>query len=259
VTKSLVTYFFIKTFIADATQKSYNVAMQILNEQDLENVFLKQKQKKKLPLYLIYIILFVVIYVLFYLLSNSPAYLQKVTWWYKNEVSTSTPATEPIVKTTNNGTPIVQDSIKNIEDNHIFIPKIGANAPILWNIKNVDDVMQKALESGVAHILGTALPGQRGNGFITGHSSNYLWAKGGYKTIFSLQSKLVVGDQFMIKYQGKNYVYKVTRVITTKPTDSEVLKQDKKKNEFSLITCVPVGTSLYRLITTGEQIYPKVK
>lgn len=233
--------------------------MEILSPEDLEKVFLQEKPKKRLPLPLLYVIFFLAVYLLFYIVANFPALWQKSNWWYKNEIALNESSSEPIVQTTNNGSTIVSNNIQQIKDNQIFIPKIGVTAPIAWNIKNVDAEMQKSLETSTAHILGTALPGQKGNGFITGHSSNYLWAKGSYKTIFSLLNKLVIGDQFMVKYQNQEYVYKIIKIVTVKPTDSEILRQNNKKNEFSLITCVPVGTSLYRLVTTGEQIYPKAR
>lgn len=229
-----------------------------ITEQELENIFLMKKPKKKLPITLVYFLFFVVLFTFFYVLSNFPALMQKIDWWYKNEVALNQEINNPIVKSTNNGVPVIEEKIvETTEDNHIIIPKIGVNAPVEWNVKNVDSDMQKSLHNGVSHILGTALPGNRGNGFITGHSSNYLWAKGNYKTIFALLNKLVVGDQFLVKYQNQEYVYKIKKIVTVKPTDSQILIQNKKEKEFSLITCVPVGTSLYRLVLTGEQIYPK--
>lgn len=136
-------------------------------------------------------------------------------------------------------------------NNHLVIPKIGVDTPIEWNVS--DNNTLNALEKGVAHYQGTALPGELGNIFITGHSSYYLWAGGSYKQIFALLDKLQIGDRIYVNYQNVVFAYVVTGKKVVNPEDLSVLNQGNQKT-LSLMTCVPVGTNLNRLIVSAEQI-----
>ncbi|MCL5407174.1 MAG: class D sortase [Patescibacteria group bacterium] len=133
----------------------------------------------------------------------------------------------------------------------LVVPKIGVNAPILWNV-NEDQVNDKLLE-GVVHFKGTALPGQKGNIFITGHSSYYSWVVSPYKDVFSLLEKLSTGDKIYIQYQGNTFTYVVSNTKVVSPNELSVLDQTPDFN-LTLMTCVPVGTNLNRLIVTSTQI-----
>jgi hypothetical protein len=69
-------------------------------------------------------------------------------------------------------------------EDRIIIPKIGKNIPLV-NVEHHDadssnewqKIFMKELENGVVKYPGSADPGQKGNSFIFGHSSNYPWAK----------------------------------------------------------------------------------
>ena len=133
----------------------------------------------------------------------------------------------------------------------LVIPKIGVEAPVAWNIE--DSQIQEKLLEGVVHFKGTALPGQKGNVFITGHSSYYSWSSSPYKDVFALLEKLSVGDKIYIQYQGANFTYEVTNTKVVSPNDLSVLEPTPNYN-LTLMTCVPVGTNLNRLIITSSQI-----
>lgn len=133
----------------------------------------------------------------------------------------------------------------------LSIPKIGVEAPILWNIEE-KDFNTKLLE-GVVHYKGTALPGDVGNVFITGHSSYYAWVDSPYKDTFALLDKLNVGDKIYIQYQNGSFIYEVSNSKVVTPDKMEVL-QSTNERVLTLMTCVPVGTNLRRLIVTAKQI-----
>jgi hypothetical protein len=69
------------------------------------------------------------------------------------------------------------------------IPSIKVTAPVVWtgDVRNID----KDLTGGVIHYPGTVLPGETGTSYISGHSSNYPWAKGSYNQIFSHFTKKI--------------------------------------------------------------------
>ncbi len=151
-------------------------------------------------------------------------------------------------------------------DNRIIIPKIGKNIPIIsinnpkfnsiekLSGKEFEGAIQKGLEKGVIHYPGTAIPGQYGNFFVTGHSSYYPWAPGKYKDVFALLNKLEIGDKYYVYYNQKKYTYIVTDKYVVLPSNISVLEQPNNKKTGTLMTCTPVGTDLKRLIIKSEEI-----
>lgn len=139
--------------------------------------------------------------------------------------------------------------------NVVIIPKIKVNAPINLEPSISEAAIQKSLQTGVVHYAGTAIPGERSNIAIFGHSSNDWWEPGNYKFVFALLDKMVIGDQIQINYEGKKYVYQVASTKVVEPTEISVL-QPTKEPQLTLITCTPPGTSWKRLIVVAKQIAP---
>ncbi len=139
--------------------------------------------------------------------------------------------------------------------NVVIIPKINVNAPIILEPSIQEQAIQKSLQHGVIHYAGTALPGERSNMALFGHSSNDWWEPGDYKFVFALLDKLVVGDQVQVNYEQKKYVYQVTGSRVVEPTEISVL-QPTSEPQLTLITCTPPGTSWKRLVVTAKQISP---
>ncbi|HSX23564.1 MAG TPA: sortase [Candidatus Saccharimonadales bacterium] len=157
-------------------------------------------------------------------------------------------------------TPIIIDPGTNSvgRDPKIIIPKINVEIPVVYTEPSIEDhAVQKALEQGVLHYATTSNPGELGNGVIFGHSSNNILNKGNYKFAFVLLKRLEAGDTFILQKDGKQYVYRVFAKKVVKPEDVAILNDGQgKQATFSLITCDPPGTSLNRLVVTGEQITP---
>lgn len=138
----------------------------------------------------------------------------------------------------------------------IVIPKINVTAPIIFVDTRDEKTIQNNLTQGAVHYSGTAMPGEVGNSFITGHSSNFWWIKGSYNYIFLNLNKLTIGDQLKIYHNGNKYVYQVSEVKTVEPTDVSVLEQTSTPT-LTLMTCTPPGTNWKRLIVKLDQISPK--
>ncbi len=141
-----------------------------------------------------------------------------------------------------------------IANNSISAIKV-VSAPIIWDVGASEAEMDSALQKGVIHLAGTPLPGQKGMVAIAGHSSNYVWAKGDFNSIFAPLTKVKAGQVFDINYNGTMYRYQVSKVYEVNPSDANVLN-DNSKTGIRLITCTPVGTSLRRLIVEADQIFP---
>lgn len=142
-------------------------------------------------------------------------------------------------------------------DPKIIIPKIGVEAPVVYDEPRVDEPSyQAALERGVVRLGNTADPGTKGNIVIGGHSSNNVFNAGGYKYVFVNLRQLDVGDIFYLNYEGTRYTYKVTvakKIVA--PNDTSVLQQTDTPT-VTLFTCDPPGTNINRLIVQAEQISP---
>jgi sortase A len=139
----------------------------------------------------------------------------------------------------------------------IIIPKIGVEAPVVYDVTGVDEASyQKGLERGVVRLGTTANPGTKGNVVIGGHSSNNVFNAGKFKYVFVNLKRLDVGDIFYLNYNGQRYTYKITmakKIIT--PKETSVLAQTEKPT-VTLFTCDPPGTNVNRLIVQAEQIDP---
>ena len=136
----------------------------------------------------------------------------------------------------------------------LIIPALGVIAPVRYVALNSETIFQQALDSGVVHYPGTAGVGQSGNCYIFGHSSDFWWSKGKYKTVFALLPHLKKNDIIILSNpQGDAFVYTVTGSKVISSTDIQYLNQnDKTKKLLTLQTSYPVGTALERFIVLAE-------
>jgi len=147
-------------------------------------------------------------------------------------------------------------------DPKLIIPKINVDVPADYNAKPDYDSQMAAMKNGVAYfgIPGAdSKPGQVGNTVLSGHSSNDIIDQGNYKFIFARLDQLNSGDTIYLNYNGKRYMYTVTKKQIVKPTDVSALVYKTDKPILTLITCTPLGTSLNRLLITAEQVSPDPK
>lgn len=140
--------------------------------------------------------------------------------------------------------------------NTLTIPSIGVEAPILYATTKDEESLQKLLLDGVVHYPGTADPGQPGNAYIFGHSSDARWSRGKYKTVLALLPKLKLGDEIQVTDKaGKIYRYKVKETKIVNPKDLSVLDQgDGSKKMLTVQTSYPIGTALRRYLVIGEMV-----
>lgn len=144
-------------------------------------------------------------------------------------------------------------------DPKLIIPKINVNVPVIYNVSNEYSAQMDAMSKGVMHFSipgASSVPGQIGNTVVAGHSSNDILDVGDYKFIFAQNDKLENGDTIYMNYQGVRYTYTVTKKEVVLPTDVSALTYKTDKPILTLITCVPLGTSLKRLLVTAEQVSP---
>jgi LPXTG-site transpeptidase (sortase) family protein len=138
--------------------------------------------------------------------------------------------------------------------NIVRIPSLGIEAPLQFVTTVSEETFQLALRDGVVLFPGTALPGKPGNTYIFGHSSDYSWSKGQYKTVFALLPKIKEGaDIIVTNASGTSFTYRVSGTSIVGPKDTHVLdQQNYTRYLLTLQTSYPLGTALKRFLVHAE-------
>ena len=134
------------------------------------------------------------------------------------------------------------------------IPELNINVPIIWTQDPKD--FENDLQLGVVHYPGTALPGQIGTTYISGHSSNYAWAKGDFKRVFAKLGDLPDNTSFKVTVVQKNGKDAILHYVVTHRQEFGAIDQEQFKNSgksvIALSTCWPVGSTAKRLVVFAE-------
>ncbi len=111
-------------------------------------------------------------------------------------------------------------------------------------------VNSNEFDTYLGHLPGTALPGEKGNVFITGHSSlTGLLPKGKQIAYLVNLPKIKKGDQIKVTALGQRFVYEVIGLKIVEPKDVSVINPpDGSGRYLTLMTCVPPGFNSKRLI-----------
>jgi sortase A len=137
----------------------------------------------------------------------------------------------------------------NNQNYSLKIDKLGIDTPIVLDVDGADEEeYNKSLENGVAHMKGTAKPGEDGNIVIFGHSSKNEKYHGDYGEIFAGLNNLETGDEIkIVDSEGNEINYKVESKDIVLPSDISVLDQNNR-NRLTLLTCWPIGSNEKRLV-----------
>jgi len=105
------------------------------------------------------------------------------------------------------------------------------------------------LNHHLVNFPGTALPPNKGNAVIFGHSTlPQLYDPQNYKTIFANILNVRVGDDLQVTVHNTLYTYKIFSIIIVDAEDMSYLTQDQDDSYISIVTCTPPGTTWKRLI-----------
>ncbi len=183
-------------------------------------------------------------------------------------------------KTDDNGNNSVSDLIKAPSNpqytSRLFYPKYNINdVPILYS--SFDDVFirkqdgtiaprdtnarnssfQQLLKQGIVHLYSTPLPGEVGNSYIVGHSSDYAPITA-YSAIFKpIERRSQPGEEFIIyDTQGRRLVFRVFDTLRITADQSEEAYRDfGDKRVVTLQTSIVVNPNVIdRWLTRGELI-----
>lgn len=126
----------------------------------------------------------------------------------------------------------------------IAIPKIEVDLPLFDTTNNT------LLDQGAVVLPGTSYP--RGGK----NTHTVISAHGGLPTkrYFTGLKKLKKGKQFLIEINGKKLAYKVFRIQTVKPDQTESLQIESGQDLATLMTCTPYMINSHRLLVTGKRV-----
>lgn len=131
------------------------------------------------------------------------------------------------------------------KDFKLSIPKLKLDA-----IKT--QVWSNNFDEFLAQLPGSALPGERGNVFITGHSS-LPQPLGSKHAWFVNLPNIKKGDNIYIAAAGQQFEYIVEGLKIVDPKDTTVLNPpDNRGRYLTLMTCVPPGFNTKRLVVLAK-------
>lgn len=147
----------------------------------------------------------------------------------------------------------VEEKIVPVDSNFsVVIPKIRANARVVENVDPFDAKnYQLALSRGVAHAQGTSTPDKGSNTFLFAHSAGNWYQANQYNAIFYLLNKLEKGDEIILYFKDKEYVYLIEELKYVDGGETKYMNASKE-SKLTLMTCWPPGTTLKRLIVTAK-------
>ncbi len=114
---------------------------------------------------------------------------------------------------------VIKQPETGVKYSWLSFPKYKVQAPIQWanfqdlfessvdgynfnklkDTSSLESAVQKKLQEGIVHLGYTVQPGEIGNSYIVGHSSNFATVKSDYNTIFKpLELATKNGDEFII-------------------------------------------------------------
>lgn len=132
----------------------------------------------------------------------------------------------------------------------IAIPSIGIKNGA---VSTVDYDLSKHL----VNYIGTAIPPEKGNAVVFGHSTLPQWFDPtDYKTIFATAYKLRMGDEILVTVAGVLYQYKIVSITVVNPDDTSIFTQNYDDSYLTIVTCTPPGTTWKRLIIKSRLVKP---
>ncbi len=127
--------------------------------------------------------------------------------------------------------------------NRLVIPSMLLNSPINEGTQNT------ALSKGLWRIPSSSMPGQGSNTVIVGHRFTYTNPEG---VLYNL-NKVQVGNDIGVFWQGKRYLYTVTKTEVVSPSDISV-QAPTTNSQLTLYTCTPLWLPKNRLVVIAAEV-----
>lgn len=231
-----------------------------------KNGFAKKKTFRLISLFTLLTGLGIVIYIFFPLLSwqiyFAPVFAsQSVATPIPQSTVVSTSTIGSLIENASNGflgldSTNAQNWFPNFKSQKSGTPKISSYTLSIPKLK-LNNLIVSTVDNDLARHLvnysGTAIPIDKGNAVIFGHSTlPQLYDEKNYKTIFTFLYQLIPGDEIDLNINNILYKYKVESVTVVDPNNTSVLQQNYDDSFITLVTCTPPGTIWKRLIVKAR-------
>ena len=127
------------------------------------------------------------------------------------------------------------------QGNRIIIPSILINEPIN------EGPTSATLSKGIWRIPTTSTPAQKGNTVMAGHVFTYYDPEG----VFYNLSKVQVGDELAVYWEGDEYLYTV-REVNVVPSTAIEIEAPTPNSQLTLYTCTPIWHPINRLVVISD-------
>lgn len=127
-------------------------------------------------------------------------------------------------------------NVEIVKENKIIIDKINVNSAILEGNK-------ENLDKGVWHRFPErGNPEMGGNFVLTGHRFKFAPTPVMVKeaSVFYNVDKLVIGDEIIVHWNGRKYVYKIQKLYRVNPSQTEI--ENVGEAHMTLYTCTLAGS-----------------
>jgi LPXTG-site transpeptidase (sortase) family protein len=136
----------------------------------------------------------------------------------------------------------------------VVIPKIKAYSNIIPQVPvNDKDKYMDALKIGVAQAKDSSFPGQGSTIYLFSHSTDSVINVKKYNAVFYDLKNLEIGDEIIVYYNHKKYIYQVAQKEIISPKDTSWLSP-RDEETLILQTCYPPGTTWKRLLILAKPV-----
>lgn len=145
--------------------------------------------------------------------------------------------------------PTVIEAPQEVKDKQLIIPKIGVNI-------GFNEGSQAVLHDGAWHRFPERGDPQKGGNFIlAAHRFVMGYTPKRTKEMSFLYNidKLDVGDAILIDWQGQRYNYKISKIETVKPTQTEI-EAASDDAKLTLYTCTLNGSNDGRIVIEAVKV-----
>lgn len=133
----------------------------------------------------------------------------------------------------------------------IAIPAINVNAPLIFPETGDPDILNAALAKGAVRYPDSALPGEKGNLFIFGHSTGLAAVRNKNYGLFNRFKELKTDDAVKIRYGDREFLYLVKK-LEVKEADDAKINLAVSGKILTLSTCRIIGGKESRYVITAE-------
>ena len=144
------------------------------------------------------------------------------------------------------------DQMVSAPEGIVRVPRAGIEVPLLEGTSDL------AMNRGVGHVVGTALPGERGNLAIAGHRDGFFRGLKDVSVgdVVEVERPRHAEEAGATSRQTDRYVIRAIKIVS--PSDVSVLRQTPEPT-LTLITCYPfyfVGAAPQRYVVQASLVSP---